>query len=446
MNLRPLLIIPPVVLGVLGFMWLTRNTDVPVETEPEARVAVRVATVTAAPLIPTAVGYGRAEAAHNWSAVSEVEGRIVQMAEGLAEGSFVDAGETMIEVDRTDYELSIRKSKANIAAAQAKLAELDRQEANSRTSLEIEQRVLQVAQTEYDRVKALVESGASTQTALNSAEKILFAQQTAVTNITNTLALFPAQRASAEATLAVRRAELAEAERALSKTAIIAPYRGRVSALNVEQGQFIRTGEVLLSLDSADAVEIVAEVQPLSFRSMVQTALGTQFAPDALIDTSKAMVFLKRAGVTARVSFDMAGVEAAFDADIVRMRGTIDNETGTIGVVVRVNDPFLIHGTSDQVPLNVGTFVTVTLSAPAVEGAITVPRVTVQQDDDGAPFVYLSDADDRLDLRPVTTGAVVGQRVVITGGLSGGETLVLSAPNPPIPGIRLAPVAAARSE
>lgn len=442
MNLRPLLILPPLVIGVLGFVWMTRQGQPPVAEEPEATVAVRVMEIAPAAIAPSAEGYGRVVPAHRWSAVSEVEGRITHLAEGLAEGRFVDAGTVLVEVDRTDYELTVQKTKANIAAAEAALAEIDRKEANTRRSLEIEQRTLQVAQTEYDRVQSLVESGASTQSALNSAEKVLFAQQNALTNATNTLALYPAQRASAEATLAVRRAELAEAERALAKTTIAAPFRGRVNALNVEDGQFVRTGEVLLTLDGAAAAEITAEIAPRAFRNLALAAVGGQLPEGALVDTSRLSTLMQARGITAVVSLDVAGISARYDARILRLRGTVDSETGTIGVVVQVDDPYIANGTSGRPPLNPGSFVTVTLIAPPIEGAIAVPRTALHLDDDGAAFVYLSDVDQRLEVRPVTVGPALGADVLITGGLSGGETLVLSVPSPSIPGIRLVPVTA----
>ena len=443
MNLRPLLIVPPVVVGVLGFLWMTGGDDAPVAARPEATVAVRVQTVAPTPITPMAEGYGRVQPAHQWSAVSEVEGRIIRLAEGLNEGSFVDAGTVLVEVDRTDYALSVQKTEANIAAAEATLAELDRQEENTRRNLEIEERTLSVAQTEYDRVKSLVVSGASTQAALNTAEKTLFAQQTALTNVTNTLALYPAQRASAEATLAVRQAELAEAERSLSKTTITAPFRGRVDELSVEQDQFIRTGDTLLTLDSAAAAEITAEITPRAFRSMARASLGSRIPRDTLIDTSRLSEMLQETGITATVTLEIAGATAQYEARILRLRGTIDSETGTMGVVVQVEDPYLANGARGRPPLNPGSFVTVTLTAPPLADAIAVPRTALHLDDDGRPFVYLADAEDRLEIRPVETGPTLGAEVLIAGGLAGGETLVLSTPTPSIPGIKLIPVAEA---
>lgn len=441
MNLKPLLLLPPIALGVAGFIWMTGGEDLPPQTREATRLAVRVMTVTPEPLVVTATGYGRVEAEHSWTAVAQVDGRVVDMARDLAEGTLVEEGALLVQIDKTDFNLAIQKSKANIAAAEATLAELERQEANSRRLLEVEQRIRDVSQAEYDRISSLVQRGTSTAAALDTVQKSLLAQENAVINLTNTLALFPAQRASAEATLVVRKAELAEAERGLENTTMDAPFRGRVSEAAVEQGQFVRTGEQLLTLEAIDAVEIVGSFQPQAFSSVIQTALGQTIQQTSRIDTTKVVDYLKAAGVTAYVRLEVADFDARYSAELVRFRGTIDNETGTIGLAVRVRDPLLAGGETLRPPLSVGGFVSVVLETPAPEGTIAIPRTAVHQDDSGAPFVYLSDAEDRLVIAPVVLGPVAGDRIFIRSGLNQADRLVLSAPRPPIEGMPLTPVA-----
>lgn len=441
MNLKPLLLLPPIALGIAGYMWMTGGEDLPPQTREATRLAVRVMTLTPQPLVVTATGYGRVEAEHSWTAVAQVDGRVVDMARDLAEGTLVEKGALLVQIDKTDFNLAIQKSKANIAAAEATLAELDRQEANSRRLLEVEQRIRDVSQAEYDRINSLVQRGTSTAAALDTVQKSLLAQENAVINLTNTLELFPAQRASAEATLVVRKAELAEAERGLENTTMDAPFRSRVAEAAVEQGQFVRTGEQLLTLEAVDAVEVVGSFQPQAFSSVIQTALGQTIQQTSRIDTTKVIDYLKAAGVTAYVRLEVADFDVRYPAELVRFRGTIDNETGTIGLAVRVRDPLLAGGETLRPPLSVGGFVSVVLETPAPEGTIAVPRTAVHQDDSGAPFVYLSDAEDRLAIAPVVLGPVAGDRIFIRSGLNHADRIVLSAPRPPIEGMPLTPIA-----
>lgn len=386
MNFKPLLLLPPIVLGIAGFIWMTGGEDLPPQPREATRLAVRVMTVTPEPWVVTATGYGRVEAEHSWTAVAQVDGRVVEMAGDLAVGTLVEKGTLLVQIDTTDFEIAIQKSKANIAAAEATLTELDRQEANSRRLLEVERRIRDVTQAEYDRINNLVERGTSTAAALDTVQKSLLAQENAVINLTNTLDLFPAQRASAEATLAVRQAELAEAQRGLENTTMIAPFRGRVSEAAVEQGQFVRTGEQLLTLEAIDAVEVVASFQPQAFSSVIQTALRQTLQQSNQIDTTKVVDYLKAAGVNAFVRLEVADFDARYPAELLRFRGTIDNETGTIGLAVRVRDPLLTDGETQRPPLSVGGFVSVVLETRAPEGTIAIPRTAVHQDDSGAPL------------------------------------------------------------
>lgn len=187
MNLKPLLIVPPVALGILGFIWMTQPEDTVSAPQEQAKLAVRVMTVAEKPLILSATGYGRVEAVQSWGAVSQVEGRAQQVLTGLAVGTVVEAGDVLVQIDPTDYELEIAKTKANIAAAQATLAELTQQEENTRSLLEIEQRVFEVAQAEFNRVQTLSQKGTVTAASLDTQRKSLLTEENTLIGLQNTL-------------------------------------------------------------------------------------------------------------------------------------------------------------------------------------------------------------------------------------------------------------------
>jgi RND family efflux transporter MFP subunit len=297
-----------------------------------------------------------------------------------------------------------------------------------------------VARAEFDRTSGLAERGTSTQSALDTAQKTLLAQETSFTNLQNTLALYPVQRASTEATLAVRKAELAEAERALENTTIRAPFAGRVAAAAADTGQFIRTGEQLVTLEDVDSVEIVAAVQPRVFAPVLQVALGRSLVETAEIEATNLLEMLTGAGVGATVRMQFAEFNVSYPAEIVRFSGSVDSETGTIGMAVRVARPETRVPGERKPPLNPGSFVSVDFSTPPSDGLIAVPRASVHQDDAGAPFVYTVDVADRLAIAPVTLGPVVNGDVIVETGLEIGDRLVLSSPRPPIEGLLLDPV------
>jgi RND family efflux transporter MFP subunit len=374
--------------------------------------------------------------------VSQVQGRVNTLADGLAEGRIVERGEVLVAVERSDYDLAVQRARANIASAEASLAELERHEANNLRSLEVQQRLLAVSQTDLERAEELLDRGTGTRAAVEKAQSAFLAQESAVVNLQNTNDLFPAQRAAAEASLAAQRVALAEAETNLARTVIKAPFRGRVAAISVEAEKFINSGEALLTLHDISAVEITAEVQPQAFTQLASSLLGSGFLDGADIDTSRVIDLLSEAGISAVVRLGQGSASRSYPADLVRFRGTVNEETGTIGFVVRVNDPLLANREANRPPLTVGAFVSVDLVAPPKDGVIAIPRAVLRRDDAGALFVYVADSANRLAIRPVRTGFVLGDRITISEGLESGDTLILSDPRPPIPGTGLILVAA----
>ncbi|WP_299640414.1 efflux RND transporter periplasmic adaptor subunit [uncultured Ruegeria sp.] len=437
MNFCPLAILPPLVIAVLGFNWMTREQSEDVTRHEETGLAVRAMEILPQPVSATVIGYGWVEPARDWSAVSEVEGRIDAIPGDLAVGSVVEAGDVLFEIDVTDYELARQKAQANITSVEAQLRESERQEENTRKTLELQERTKAVAQNEYDRVASLVERGASTQAALDTAQKTLLAQSNSVLTLENTLALYPAQRESLEATRAVRMSELREAERSIEKAKISAPFRGRVSEIGVEAGQFVRTGDILLVLDDTSAAEVTAEVQPKTFAPIFMAARGKGEAPAEGIDTSRVIEFLTDAGISAEVRVSLENRVLSWPAKLERMRGTLDADTATMGVVVRVEDPTIGQPHLQRGPLESGAFVSVIFSSEPMENTVVVPRSALRYGDDGAAFVYLADAQDRLAKSAVKVGHSIGEGAIILSGLEGGDRLVLSEPSPPVIGMAL---------
>lgn len=442
MNLKPLLIVPPIVIGVLGFMWMTQDRDGLAEPVAEATLAVRVVTVAEAPLAITATGYGRVEAVRSWSAVSQVEGRVASVLTGLAVGTVVNAGDVLVEVDPTDYELAVAIAEANVAAAQATLGELARQEENSQRLLEVEQRILELSEADFQRVQTLSQNGTVTAASLDTAQRELLNQENAVINLTNSLALLPTQRETATATLSVRQAELAEAQRALDNTTIFAPFRGRIASTSVDVGQFIRVGAEILTLDAIDEAEVVGAFQPQDFGNLMRIAVGPQLQDMTTVDATRVVEYMRDGEVSSHVALDFAGNPAHYAAEVERFRGSIDNETGTLGIAVRIADPLVANAGEQNPPLEFGSFVSVVLEATSEQGLITIPRAILQQDSDGQPFVFTADEDNRLAITEVTPGPIAGDRIIILSGLDDGARVLLSTPRPSIPGLALDIIAA----
>ena len=242
MNWRQLLIIPPILVGIAFFYWMNLEDRRGEESAPrEEALAVRVTEVAATPFRPSVTGYGRVAAASTWSAISQVQGRAVEVNPEISPGWIVDEGDLLVAIDPRDYEIALAKAETARDSARASLRELDATAANTRETLKLERRIEAFLQTEFERQSNLLERGNVAQSVVDQATRTLLSQQKVVLELENRLNLVPVQREIHETSLATRRAEIEEAGRNLQRTRIVAPLTGRISRKSVSQGQFVRT-------------------------------------------------------------------------------------------------------------------------------------------------------------------------------------------------------------
>lgn len=446
---RKLLFIPPLAIGALGFVGLMALGAQEEASGPGAApTPVRATTLAPTNFAPAATGFGRVEAERTWQAISQVSGRVEKLATGLAVGARLPKDTLLIRIEQRDYEIARDKAKANLASAEASLSELEVEEANTAALLEIEKRVEAVVRSDFQRQRDLSARGVASRAALDEAERALLNQERVVRELENQMRLQPVQKISLQQTIRTREVELEEAQRDLDNTEIAAPFRGRVSEEAVSLEQFVREGDSLLTLEDVSSVEILAEFQPIALRSLIATQ-GDDELKELIAQSGepRAVNFLRRLGFSAEVIGSFGGDVFVWEAEIVRFTGRIDEETGTIGIAVRVQDPTRRDIATLRPPLNPGGFVEVRISAEA-QPLLLAPRSAVRRDPDAQeePYLYVMDAQNTLRRAPVTLGPIFDDKVVLAGGVEPGARLILSDLNPAIIGMRLTNVDASADD
>jgi multidrug efflux pump subunit AcrA (membrane-fusion protein) len=112
---------------------------------------------------------------------------------------------------------------------------------------------------------------------------------------------------------------------------------------------------------------------------------------------------------------------------------TLDSATGTVRVKVGL-DP----GAPDM-PL--GAAVNGTVALPPRHG-VALPWSALFRDQNG-PAVWVVGADDTVSLKPVTVDRYLDDKVIVSGGLSDGETVVAKGLQLLRPGEKITPQTAA---
>lgn len=379
-------------------------------------------------------GYGRIQPLRTWEAVSQVDGRVVFAIEDLVNGSIIPAQAEVLRIDPRPYEIARDRAEANLQAAEAELAELDAQVDIVTGQLELEQRIQAVIQADVDRIATLIERGSTATSAMDQPQRDLITQQRRVFDLQTQLDLIPVQRIGTEATLRTRIVDLEEAERDLSNTVIHAPFLGRVHNAEAAEGEYIRTGDPLFTLASEGAVEIVAEVQPDDVGEALSVLLSdfeTVASQRDLTDPDTARQVLEIAGIEPEVLLPNGNGPVTLPAYVARIDGTIDEMTGSIGIVVRISPP--AAGARPHPQLPEGTFVTVHFRATSPDPWLTVPRSAVQAEN-GERFLYVADADDRLARRNAHSVGHTDGRAIIEAVLEAGDRIITIPPSPAILG------------
>ncbi len=411
---RAIWLLPPIAIGVLVLYVMVSGKQPPARAVQSERVhAVRVVEARSVELTPVAEGYGTVQPERVWAAVAQVSGRVIERNPRLRNGEILPVDTLLFRIDPVDYELSL-------AQAQAELAELEVGVANTRSSLAIQHRDLDLAKREMERIERLAKSGTTSSSDVDSAERTVLAARVAVQNSENTLALIPAQQR-------LQRAKITQAERDLSNTSVRAPFNLRVAELAIEKDQYVSVGQVLFKGDAVDRVEIVAQIALSAIRKLF---IGREaHLPDIARMQSELREFT---GFRPRIRMDMGNTVAHWDAEFVRISDEVDPHTRTLGVVVAVDAPLRKAIPGQRPPLSKGMFVQVTVRGHLQRDRIVIPRIAIR---DG--HVYVANEQRRLEVRPVSVLFHQGAISVIGAGIEAGEQIVVTDPVPAVPGMLL---------
>jgi multidrug efflux system membrane fusion protein len=207
-----------------------------------------------------------------------------------------------------------------------------------------------------------------------------------------------------EATIQSDSANLDNARLNLEYTSVRAPISGRTGSLLVKAGNVVRA-------QGATPLVTVNQTQPI----LVRFAVPAPSLP--LIQRYQDSNLVVRATTT--------GDSVALTGALVFVDNAVDTTTGTILLKARFDNS---AGT-----LWPGQFVTATLVLYEERGVVVIPGPAVVEAE-GGNYVYVIGEDNRAAVRPVVVGRAVGEDVIVTQGLTAGETVVTDGQLRLVPG------------
>ncbi|NNE79397.1 MAG: efflux RND transporter periplasmic adaptor subunit [Silicimonas sp.] len=396
----------------------------------ERATPVRVITAETQAVAPHVIGFGLAQPARTYEAIAQVGGTVDYVNPALKKGGILPAGSVLLRISPADFKLAIAQADANIRAAEARLSEIAVSETNQIAALEIEDEALRLRAADLERTETLFQNGTISQTALDNARTAHLAQRQKVQSLESALALFPTQRVVQAEQIAVYQATLETAKLNLDRTEMTLPFAARVASVSVEAGQFLLSGQTAALLDGIEAAEIEAQVPIAALRRLLRSTMDD--TPAIALDPATMTDVLRRLGLSAKVHLRLESEAITWPATVDRISDTIDQRSGTLGVIVRVDTAYSGVEPGERPPLTKGMFVEVSLRGNPEDG-IRVPRSALR---DGR--LLLADADDRLRAVQVSTALVQDGIALISDGISPGARVLVSQPGNVVDGMLLA--------
>ena len=323
--------------------------------------------------------------------IAQVAGIVREVSPNFESGGFFARGEILATLDPRDYQVAVRRARAQVAQAELGWVQ--------------QQAEAQVAIEEWQDL------GEGEPSALVSRQP---------------------QVAQAQAALEAAAAELEKAELDLERTRIRAPFDGRVRSKRVDLGQFLTPGAPLATIHATDYAEIRLPVPDDQL-----TYLDLPFVHR---DVDRRQ---KGPEVTLWAHFGQE--RHSWQGRIVRTEGELDSRSRMLNLVARVENPYDSGGNSSRPPLVVGLFVEAEIAGRPATELVVLPRSALRVVDDGYQ-VLVVDAEDRLRFRDVEILRLDGEEAVIGEGLTEGERVCVSPLDIATDGMRVRAFEAAADE
>jgi RND family efflux transporter MFP subunit len=311
--------------------------------------------------------------------VAEVSGIIVNVSPNFVAGGFFRKGETLLEIDPSDYQAGLKRAQANLASRKAQFSE---QKARADQALK--------------DWKNMGRQGEPSD-----------------------LTLRKPQLAEAMANVQAAEADLQKAQRDLERTRIKLPYDGLVRTKKADIGQYVAPGTPLGVTFNIDTAEIRL---PLSANDVSYLDLPSATDP---ADKPKLQVTL---------TTESSGIRGQWQAEIIRTEGVIDEKSRVTYAVAQVVDPYGVLGQSQQAELKVGTFVRAEIQGLRANNVFKLPRSVLRADN----TVLVANAERKLEIRQVTVLRAEPRSVYIREGIVDGDMVITTTLDAAIPGTQLA--------
>jgi membrane fusion protein (multidrug efflux system) len=366
---------------------------------PPAVVNVMPVTFQTVPQVQTFSG--RTTAYQTADVRPQVNGIIDEVL--FREGSEVKKGQPLYRINTDNYNSSIEGGKATVEQAKASLITAQANYNNAVAELNSRQATLAQAQSDLSRLKGLVEINAISAQQYDQAQTAYRTAQAAVQSAQASIAQSQAGIESAKANITAAQSGLNASQLDLSRTIVRAPISGRTDRSAVTAGALVSAGQATPLVTISQLSPIYVDISQSSSELL---KLRQQLASGKAQAGGNSVELVLEDGSTYPARGELALAEAK-----------VDESTGA--VTLRALFP---NNSSLLLP---GMYVTARLTQSLISNAVLLPQSAITRTPKGETQVYIVDANNKIQVRPVTVNGTYNGNWIITDGLKVDEKVVI---------------------
>lgn len=297
---------------------------------------------------------------------TRVPGEIKSVHPEFVQGGFIPAGERVLKIDPTDYDLAIARAKSAVV--------------NAQYELKVEMGYQDVARREWSLLNP--------HQAADSQEE--------------ELALRKPHLAKAQSDLAAAQADLDQARLNLSRTDITAPFNAIVRQKHVVAGSQVSAQDNLAELVGTDEY-------------WIQVSLPVERLAWIRIPRSN-----RQQGAAVTVVYRGNRRQGR----VIRLLSDLEIQGRMARILVSVKDPLGLHSENrgSGPPLLIGEYVRVDIEGQKLEDVYRIPRSALRDGD----TIWTLSSEDQLKIVPVVTVWRDADHVLIENGIVPGQRIVVS--------------------
>jgi RND family efflux transporter MFP subunit len=327
------------------------------------------------------------------------------------EGSVVTAGDLLFTIEQDRYKAQVALSEAAIVQTQANLEGAKADLAAAKADLDASRAGLDRAEKYLDRLKN-ADARSIVQADVDDAESQVRQGHAQVLRNEAEIERRKTQISQFEAAMKEANAKLDLARINLGYTEIRSPITGRIGKALVTKGNYVGPGAgTLARVVQTDPIRAVFSMSDRAFLAALQAQSGR-----------RAFDYRVELRLPNGALYGRSGQWSYEDNEM-------DPTTGTIAIRVGFANPEGI-----LVPQ---TYVTVILEDTHAEKVATVPQEAVMTGPEGS-YVFVVDAEGKVEQRPVELGQTVGTHQNVRSGLALGEQVITQGTQKAGPGQKVA--------